>query len=630
MRFDENEFGAVVIGAGHAGIESALALSRMGEKTLLLTLNLESIGLMACNPAIGGTSKGHLVREIDALGGEMGLAADSALIQMRMLNTGKGPAVHSMRAQMDKRCYHERMKLTLETAPNLSILQGECARIIERNGKIAGIETSYGAFISCRAVVVCAGVYLNSRILIGNWQQQCGPSGFMRAEALAGSLIELGFEIRRFKTGTPARINGATLDYNEMQEQRGDIPMPAFSFLTDTSCEAWNERAQHQSLCHLTYTNAKTHEIIMANLNRSPMYSGIIKGTGARYCPSIEDKIVRFADKERHQIFIEPEGRTTNEMYVQGMNTSMPHDVQIAMLRSMKGLHNAKVLRPGYAIEYDCINPTNLTPYLGAKHIEGLYFAGQVNGTSGYEEAAAQGLYAAINAGMYLKGDEPFMLLRSDAYIGVLVDDLTIKGVDEPYRMMTSRAEYRLLLRQDNADIRLTEIGRRTGLIGEARYGMLMRKQEGIAKANERLNRIVPPDERLNAFLLEKGEPMVKSGVSLTSLLKRSSIRYTDLIRLYDLPELEEDIHEQVDIAARYDGYIEKQREQVRRMNSLDLAVLPDDAPYLNINGLRMEARQKLSKLRPMNIGQASRIPGVTPADIAVLLVWKKASEGGR
>ncbi len=612
-------YDAVVIGGGHAGCEAGLALSRMGCSTLLLTLNLDSIGLMPCNPAIGGTSKGHLVRELDAMGGEMGLAADDTLIQMRMLNLGKGPAVHSLRAQMDKRRYHERMKRTLEEQQNLTLLQGECERILTQNGKISGILTAAGARIDCRAVVICTGVYLKSRILIGEWQQLSGPAGLMRAEGLSAALSELGFTVRRFKTGTPARLNGLSLDYGKMQMQPGDVPMPAFSFLTP-------QRDFPQTPCYLTYTNENTHSVIRANLHRSPMYAGVIKGTGARYCPSIEDKVVRFADKDRHQIFIEPEGRSTNEMYVQGMNTSLPADVQVEMLRTIEGLTHCEVVRPGYAIEYDCIDPTSLNALLGAKDIPGLYFAGQVNGTSGYEEAAAQGLYAAANAGLYLRGESPLYLGRADAYIGVLADDLTTKGVDEPYRMMTSRAEYRLLLRQDNADLRLTALARCTGLISDARYDMLMKKKDGIARAMEALKRIAPPDERLQAYLKEKGEPVARTGIPLCDLLKRQGVRYTELSALYDtLPELQPDALEQVEIFARYDGYIDKQREQVRRMQSLEDSALPENADYLSIGGLRMEARQKLHARKPRSIGQAARIPGVSPADVAVLLIWRRA-----
>ena len=622
MEFFAGAYDAIVIGAGHAGCEAALCLARMGHRTLMLTLNLDSVGLMPCNPAIGGTSKGHLVREVDALGGEMGLAADDTLIQIRMLNTGKGPAVHSLRAQMDKRRYHERMKRTMENTENLTLAQGECTGIIEKNGRVTGIRTASGAIYDCRAVVVCTGVYLKSLILIGDWVRESGPAGLSRAEGLSASLTDLGLPLRRFKTGTPARVNANSLDFDEMEVQHGDVPMPAFSFLTP-------QRDFPQTPCYLTYTNAATHEVIRNNIHRSAMYSGKITGTGARYCPSIEDKVNRFADKERHQIFIEPEGLSTQEMYVQGMSTSLPEDVQVEMLRTLPGLRRCEVMRPGYAIEYDCIDPTLLDNTLKVKHLTGLYMAGQINGSSGYEEAAAQGLYAAINAGLWLKGEAPFPILRDEAYIGVLADDLTTKGVDEPYRMMTSRAEYRLLLRQDNADLRLTEKARRTGLISDLRYDTLMKKQEGVQAALAALEKTLPPDERLCAFLKAKGEPAPKAGVKLKDLLKRPGIRYTELLALEDsLSILPPEVEEQVDVNARYDGYIQKQKQQVQRARELENAVLPQDVDYLTVSGLRIEARQKLNAQKPKNIGQASRIPGVSPADIAVLLVWQKSREG--
>ena len=612
------QFDIVVIGAGHAGCEAALASARMGLSTLLLTLNLDSIGLMPCNPAIGGTGKGHLVREIDAMGGEMGLAADDTLIQMRMLNTGKGPAVHSLRAQMDKRRYHERMKRALEECDGLTILQDEAERFLTANGRLCGVQTSEGFVFGCRAAVMATGVYLKSRILIGDWAKNSGPAGLGRAEGLSDSLVALGVPLQRFKTGTPARVDGRSLDYGEMERQDGDVPMPAFSFLH-------GRLDREQTPCYLTYTKAETHRIILNNLDRSPMYSGKIRATGTRYCPSIEDKVVRFADKERHQIFIEPEGRTTHEMYVQGFSTSLPADVQIDMLHSLPGLRNCRVMRLGYAIEYDCLDPTALDLHLMIKDVPGLFMAGQVNGSSGYEEAAAQGFYAGVNAALYIKGEAPFFLGRDEAYIGVLVDDLSTKGTPEPYRMMTSRCEYRLLLRQDNADARLTEKARRLGLISEERLRALEDKQAAIAHARSALDRTVPPSEALAAYLAGIGESIPKQGVKLFELLKRPGVTYTALSALYDtLPALTDEVREETEILAHYDGYIEKQREQVARQKRMEDILLPETLDYTAIEGLRLEARQKLQKQRPLNLGQASRISGVSPADVSVLMVQLK------
>ena len=590
-------FDIAVVGAGHAGCEAALACARMGHRTLLITMNLDALAMMPCNPSIGGTAKGHLVREVDALGGEMGRAIDDVFIQSRMLNTGKGPAVHSLRAQADKRAYQQRMRQAVDDCPNLELRQAEVERIDVENGRVTGLRTTTGARIACRCAVVACGVYLNSRIIIGECAWNGGPQGLLAANALTKSLIDLGFSIRRFKTGTPARVDGRTIDFSRMEPQYGDEPVVPFSFMTDPA------GLKNRAICHLTYTTPETHRIILDNLDRAPMYSGSIHGTGARYCPSIEDKIVRFRDKDRHPIFLEPEGLHTNEWYVQGMSTSMPEDVQRMIYASVPGLENARVLRLAYAIEYDCIDPLALDSTLGARHIAGLYLAGQVNGTSGYEEAAAQGLCAGINAALFAAGRPPMRLTRADGYAGVLIDDLVTKGVDEPYRMMTSRAEYRLLLRQDNADLRLTEMGYRAGLASRERYEKMLKKREAAERAQSALER------------LHLSDRLRKEGASYRALRETHP----------ELPELAPDAEEQVEIAAKYEGYISRQAAAVREFQRLEDTPLPPDADYLSLSGLRIEARQKLDRQRPQSLGQASRIPGVSPGDISVLMIWLKS-----
>lgn len=614
--FIEELCDAVVVGAGHAGVEAALALSRTGLKTVMLTLNLDSIAFMACNPSIGGTAKGQIVREIDALGGEMGVNADKALLQIRMLNRGKGAAVQSLRGQEDKNLYHRLMKKTLEETPNLKILQGEAVEILTENGKVAGVKTAFGGIIKCRAVVLATGVYLNGSVIAGEWQRSSGPNGFSPANLLTASLIDLGFNVRRFKTGTPARVDKRTIDFSGLEIQNGETDVYPFSYLTETLPEK-------QTPCYLTYTTEKTHEIIRANLHRSPLYSGRIKGTGPRYCPSIEDKVVRFADKDRHQLFLEPEGADTNEIYVQGLSTSLPHDVQKAMYRTVKGLEHCEIMRYAYAIEYDCIDSLDLYPTLEYKRIKGLYSAGQINGTSGYEEAAAQGLIAGINASLSLRGEEPFTLTRDDGYIGVLIDDLTTKGTNEPYRMMTSRAEYRIVLRQDNTDLRLTEKAMRTGLISEERKAVFEKRKTEYEKATAEMNIPFKP-KSCEKLLAEYGFPTPQAALTAGDMVRRGIPIKRIAEELNILDGISPQIVETVEIDAKYSGYIVKEQEQIDKAKKLEEKVLPADIDYLKMEGLRLEARQKLYKIRPQNLGQAGRISGVSPADIAVLMVYLK------
>ena len=616
------DFDIVVIGAGHAGCEAALAAARMGCRTVAFTISLDAVALMACNPSIGGTSKGHIVREIDALGGQMGLCIDETCIQVRMLNTAKGPAVHSLRAQADKKWYQQVMKAALENQENLSLRQGEVVSIETRGGRVAGVRLASGETFTCRAVIVAAGVYLKSRVIVGEWITDSGPSGLHEAAGLSDVLKGLGFRLTRFKTGTPARIDGRTIDTSVMEEQPGDPGVGPFSFM--------NQRVvRNQVSCYLTYTTGKTHEIIRENLHRSPLYGGIIEGTGPRYCPSIEDKVVRFHDKEKHQVFIEPEGLHTQEKYIQGLSTSLPVDVQWKMYRSVIGLENAVIMRPAYAIEYDCVEPTQLQTTLESRDIEGLFFAGQINGSSGYEEAAGQGILSGINAARRIQEKDPVILTRSQAYIGVLVDDLALKGTPEPYRMMTSRAEYRLLLRQDNADQRLTELGYEIGLVAKDRYDAYMRKMEAIEAEMARLKEtVLAPGEEINSYLENVGTAALKSGITLYDLLKRPEIGYEDIWKLAPADRcVPEAVAEQVEVETRYEGYIRKQEQQSRRTARMEHMPLPKNMDYGAITGLRLEARQKLNEMQPLTLGQASRISGVSPADIAVLMVYLKKGE---
>ncbi len=619
MDYIYNKYDVIVIGAGHAGCEAALAAARLGMHTLVFTVSVDSIAMMPCNPNIGGTSKGHLVREIDALGGEMGKNIDKTFIQSKMLNTSKGPAVHSLRAQADKKDYSRSMRRVLENTDNLVIKQGEVAEVLVENNKVTGVRTTSNAVYPCDAVIMCTGTYLQARCIYGDVSQYTGPNGLAAANELTKHLMELGIEVRRFKTGTPARVDKRTIDFSKMAEQTGDEKIVPFSF-TNTP----EDLEREQVSCWLTYTNKETHKIIMDNIDRSPLYSGNIKGTGPRYCPSIEDKVVRFADKERHQVFLEPEGNYTNEMYIGGMSSSLPEDVQIRMYHTVPGLEHAEIVRNAYAIEYDCINPLQLKASLEFKKISGFFSAGQANGSSGYEEAAAQGIIAGINSARKVKGLEPLILNRSQAYIGVLIDDLITKGTNEPYRMMTSRAEYRLLLRQDNADLRLTEIGHEIGLISEERYEHLIEKRKMIQKETDRLmNTTVGASEKVQSFLKKNDSTPLQSGSTLAELLKRPELSYDKLGDIDDdRPDLPADVMEQVNIELKYDGYIKRQMRQVEQFNKLENKKIPEDIDYHKVYSLRKEAEQKLSEIRPASVGQASRISGVSPADISVLLVY--------